>query len=299
MEHRRPGLIGPLILITVGVLFLLANLGMLPLSFWQIAARFWPLILILIGLEIIFGRRSTLGALLVVALWIAVIAGIIWMAYSGGGLLGPSATASEQLTQPLGEIKSAIVDLNVGVSTAFITPLASDATDLMQGTFRHTEGTRIIKTYNVVGDEGRLALREEGINPVPFVGADSRWDIALSPRVPVALRINAGVGNVNLDLAALNVPSLSINAGVSALRVTTPRTGATSLNLDGGVGSASITIPDGVAARIRIRGGLGAVRVNESRFPKIGEIYQSADYASASNKIDIDIDGGVGSVNIQ
>ena len=56
--HRRPYL-GAIILITLGVLFLLDNLGVA--DFGTIISTYWPLILILIGIRIFFryGRSST------------------------------------------------------------------------------------------------------------------------------------------------------------------------------------------------------------------------------------------------
>lgn len=297
--HRRPSLMGPLILITIGVLFLLANLGMLPLTFWEIAYRFWPLILILVGLEIIFGRRSMIGALIVVVLWLALIGGVVWLSFAGGGILPTTAAVTEPIAQPLGDIKSASVDLNIGFATTNVTALGADATDLMKGSFAHGESVRIVKTYNTAGSEGRLELRGEGADFMVFDSRNSRWDIGLNPNVPIALSVNGGVGSVNLDLSALNVTALNVAAGVGTVVATTPKSGAATMRVNGGVGSATITIPDGVAARIRVSGGLGGVRVNESRFPKFGDTYQSADYATASNKIDIAIDGGVGSIDIR
>ena len=297
MEQRRPSLAGPLILITIGVLFLLANLGMLPLTFWEIAARFWPLILILVGLEIIIGRRSMIGALIVVALWLALVGGVIYLSFAGGGILPTPAAVTDQLSQPLGDVKSASVDMEIGAARTTVTALAPDSTDLMKGTFSHADGTRIEKTYNVNGTEGQLTLKE-GANFMYFAGSIDRWDVALSPQIPLALRVNDGVGHGRFDLAALKVTLLSIDAGLGNIDVTTPKTGNTSVRINGGVGSVSITIPDGVAASIRVNGGLGGTRVNESRFPKFGDVYQSTDYAAAANKIDIQIDGGVGSISI-
>jgi hypothetical protein len=300
MEHRRPSLIGPLILITIGILFLLANLGMLPLSFWEIAVSYWPLILILIGLEILIGRQSVLGGLVIFVLWIALIAGVLWISFAqGSGVLPASAAVTDQLAQPLEDIKSATVDLNIGFARTDVTSLGSDSNDLMQGTFRHAEGARFVKTYNVAGSEGRLALKEEGVNFILGGNSLSHWEIGLNPQIPIALRVNGGVGRAILDLSALNIPSLNIDAGVGSFTITTPKAGVTTMRINGGVGLATITVPQGVAAHIRVDGGLGSTRVDESRFPKAGNVYQSADYASATNKIDIEVDGGIGSINIR
>ncbi|MCL4395734.1 MAG: cell wall-active antibiotics response protein [Chloroflexi bacterium] len=297
MEHRRPSLIGPLILITIGVLFLLANLGMLPYSFWEIAARFWPLVLILVGLEIIFGRRSPAGALVVILLWVALVGGVLWLA--AGGLLPSPTVTTESLSQPMGNITNASLDLNAGIAATYVTALSSDSGDLMSGTFAHSQGSRMVQTFDVVGDEGRLSLAEQGADVFMFNLEESRWDIGLNPRIPLALSVNGGVGRVILDLSGLKVTSLSINAGVGLMSVVAPKTGMSTLSVDGGVGSVAVTIPAGVAARIQVSSGLGGIDVNAARFPRFGDVYQTADYASATNRIDISVDGGVGTIRIQ
>jgi hypothetical protein len=299
MEHRRPSLIGPLLLITIGILLLLANLGYLPLSFWEIAFRFWPLILILIGLEIIIGRRSRLGALLILALWCALIAGILWLAITSGGALLNPTLVTETITQPLADIKSATIDLSIGLATMNVTALDTDTADLMRGTFRHTEGMRIGKQFNTAGNEGRLRLQEERINFFVAGMTNAQWNLALNPTLPLALRINGGVGNATLDLRALNLTALDVDGGVGTIRVNAPARGNVTMRLNGGVGNLYVTIPEGVAARIRVDKGLGALRVDETRFPNSGNAYQSADFANAPNQIDLKVAGGVGTIEVR
>ncbi len=300
MERRRPSLIGPLILITIGVLFLLANMGTLPYSFWEIALRFWPVILILVGLDIVIGRQSAIGALLIVVLWIALVGGAIWLATTqGGGLLPSPPAVTEQLSQPLGDVESATVNLDGGIADMSVTALGSDSSDLMTGSFGHPEGVRMVKSYNVAGKEGRLTVRGEGTASLFFTFRNSRWDIRLNPEIPLALDVNGGIGRATLDLAGLQLTRLSLNAGLGSVEVTTPRTGIVTMRLDGGIGSTTVTIPQGVAARIRVDEGLSRTLVDDSRFPRVGNSYQSADYATAPNKIDIDINGGIGSIRIR
>ncbi len=294
--QQRPSLIGPLMLITIGVLFLLANQGVLPLTFWEIAARYWPLIFILIGLEIIVGRQSMMGALIVLGLWIVIVGGVLWLSFTQAGAPLTGGT-TEEIAQPLGDLKSATVELNFGFARTEVT--AIDSPDLMRGKFTHAQGTRVTKSYNVAGTEGRLTLKEEGVNFMLGGARQSRWDIGLSSQIPIALRVNGGVGNGNLDLSALNIPSLNIDTGVGSLKITTPKTGVTTMRVNGGVGSATIIIPPGVAARIKVDQGIGSTRVDISRFPRVGDVYQSADYTTAPNKIDIDLDGGIGSISVQ
>jgi hypothetical protein len=300
MEERRHGLIGPLILITIGVLFLLVNLNLLAPSFWGIAARFWPLLLILIGLDLIIGRRSAVGAIIVAVLWIVLVGGAIWLSSpQGSAYLPTTPTTSDEVAIPLGDIKSASISLDNGLSVTTVGPLGPDATDLVSGTFRHPDGVSISQNYRVVGTEGRLALVQQGASWAFWVPGESRWDLKLSPRVPIALSVNGGVGRLTLDLNGLAVTSLNINSGVGSVEVITPGSGAVTMRLNGGVGSSTIIIPSGMSARIRTNGGLGSINIDPSRFPRLGDTYQSADYAAAANKIDIEIDGGLGSINVR
>ncbi len=298
MHTHRPSIIGPLIIITIGVLLLLANLGYLPLTFWEQAARYWPLILILIGLEIIFGRRSFLAALAIIALWVALVAGIVWLSFTpSGALIGSAATTTDAVSQPLGDVKSAEIKLNLGLSLTTIKALTAESSDLVSGTFTHSPDLKIVKTYNVSGNAGLLSLREEGN---VFVGnPKSQLDLALTSRVPLRLTVNGGVGRGVFDLTELNVTAMDFDAGVGSIQVTAPKTGVMTLRVNGGVGSLAVIIPQGVAARIRVNTGLGGTSVDPSRFPKVGDVYQSADYASATNRIDVDVNGGVGSISVR
>jgi hypothetical protein len=52
---RPKSLVAALILITLGVLFLLSNLGLLP-RLGPLFAQWWPLILIVVGVSLLFKR---------------------------------------------------------------------------------------------------------------------------------------------------------------------------------------------------------------------------------------------------
>ena len=62
--------------------------------------------------------------------------------------------------------------------------------------------------------------------------------------------------------------------------------------------SLTLEVPSGVAARIHSRMALGAARSTRPASRALAEGYESPDYASAANRVDIDISGGVGSVKV-
>ncbi len=56
-------------------------------------------------------------------------------------------------------------------------------------------------------------------------------------------------------------------------------------------------MPGGVAARVRAHGGAADISVDGSRFPRTsGGVYQSPDYDSAANKVDLEAEIGAGAL---
>src|SRR5690242_11383019 len=63
---RRTPLVGPLLLIGAGLVFLLINMGVLDEGVWVQLLQLWPLLLIAIGLDLLIGRRNPGLSLLIV-----------------------------------------------------------------------------------------------------------------------------------------------------------------------------------------------------------------------------------------
>ncbi|NIA03072.1 MAG: hypothetical protein GWP12_00820 [Nitrospirae bacterium] len=79
--EQRSGILGPLVLVIIGLLLLFNNIGLLPMGFWGTVWRFWPVILILIGLDILAthaGSRKTY--ILFILLGIVIVIGVIAIA---------------------------------------------------------------------------------------------------------------------------------------------------------------------------------------------------------------------------
>lgn len=63
---------GALLFIAVGCVLLLNNFGILSWDVWDILWRFWPLLIILLGLNLIFGKRG-MGRIIVTIIGIILI----------------------------------------------------------------------------------------------------------------------------------------------------------------------------------------------------------------------------------
>ena len=75
--------------------------------------------------------------------------------------------------------------------------------------------------------------------------------------------------------------------------------GATAAHISGGAATITLEIPQGVGAQIRHRGGLSTINVDQGRFPQVGEgTYRSPDYATAQNKVDLNLETGVTTIQV-
>jgi hypothetical protein len=134
---------------------------------------------------------------------------------------------------------------------------------------------------------------------VPLLERPSRWTMGLTTEVPLDLKIDAGASRAVLDLGGLRLRDLELQTGASETRVLLPRAaGVTTVKAQTGAASLTFEVPPGVAARIRTRMALGSLRIDETRFPASGNGYESPDFATATNRVDIDAQGGVGSLRV-
>lgn len=138
---------------------------------------------------------------------------------------------------------------------------------------------------------------------VPFdwsPGTTLNWSFGLSRDILLSLDFETGASESRLDLRDLRLSELRLKTGASSTSIDLPaNAGYTRLFVESGAASVNIAVPEAVAARIQTKGGLSSIQVDTQRFPQMGSVYQSVDYEAAANKVDMDIQMGVGSVSIR
>ncbi len=300
-RHRR-SLIGPLILIVVGALFLLSNLGFLPWGFWGTLWQFWPVILVLIGIELLFGRfHPWLGAIVAVVIVAVVIALSVAMA---GGLVQPLVVQQgevERVVEEMGTLTSGTVELEFGAGDISVAALPVDSANLVEADITPgTTGSRLDRRFSQSNGEGNLRLRtEDGFRvPTGRIIGDS-WDVKLNSRLPLDLRVKTGASQTLLNLTELNLSELRIDVGASSAEIKMPAAGSTKAAIKAGAASVNVAIPQTMAAKIRAKGGLSSIDIDQSRFPKQGSYYISSNWDSSTDRVELEIDSGVASVSVR
>lgn len=125
------------------------------------------------------------------------------------------------------------------------------------------------------------------------------WTVQLNEDVPLSLDFETGASRSEVDLTDLKVTEVKIETGASATTMTlSARAGFTKVAVEAGAAAMDLRVPGGVAARIVSKGGLSSVRVDQARFPGTGTRFESPDYATAANRVEIELETGVGSVSV-
>ena len=161
---RRP-LVGPLILVGVGLLLLLNNLGVAPWSIWAALWPFWPVLFILLGLEALATGRLSWGWLVLTLVLVGIGSVAVNAVALFGGRPGPDAPPggppTGQFRQELGGATRALVRVEYGGGSFSIGALddageASAGSVLAEGRVYGAPSAAIDTRYRVRDGVGEL-----------------------------------------------------------------------------------------------------------------------------------------------
>jgi len=264
---RKSNLFWGMILVLGGVVLLLNTTGILRVSVWSVI---FPLFLVVLGL------------------WFVV-----------GPLLFKNETLETQTIHiPLEGALRARLKLEHGAGRIQLDALQQETTNLLEGTFMGAVEQKVLRTEGQI--KARLKVDVASFFGVPTVNVGGMdWDIHLSRGIPIELKLSSGASESILDLRELQITELELNTGASRTEVTLPAAaGFTKVDVEAGAAEVVLRVPDGVAASIKMDIGLSGKTINLDRFPQTGAGYESADYATAANRVLITVEAGIGSISI-
>jgi hypothetical protein len=213
---------------------------------------------------------------------------------SGEWDAGPPQTESQ--TVKVGEAKSARVEIDMPAGELSI---GSGAKELLEADFSYGSiSTRPQVEYNVSAGQGRLTIRQ----PDSFHGrrgSHNTWDLRLSNKVPLELKVEQGAGRARLTLGGLALSKLDVEvgAGETMVDLTGDWKNDLTANIQGGVGRATVRLPSDVGVRASAQGGIGAIHVHGLK--KDGDAYVNEAYGKSPITVNVRVEGGVGEINLE
>jgi len=278
-------------LLFLGVVFLLQNFNVLPWALWETLWRFWPVLIIIIGLSILLKRWNPwLVSMVVLALLCACLGLAIWQ-------YEPSLPVEEttiSYSEPLGNLECAKIQLDFTPGSLTVGSLPSSSQNFIEVDSKARNGDRSVKAdFHRLGNEGRLHLSTAD-------EADTGWDIRLTRNIPLMMDIKSAVSSMELDLSQLEVTELRMDIDVGNYMIKMPSSaGITSVYIEADVANVEVTIPDGVAAKLKADVDLGLFKVDENRFLRRDDHYVSRNFDDAENRIELELDCDIGIVKVK
>jgi hypothetical protein len=295
--YRRSHYVGPMVMIGIGAVLLLNNLGYLSLS-WQLFFSLWPVLLIAAGLDIIIGRRSTWGAVVGIGLGMLLIGGVVWLVVSAPWI--GQVNQFESLTQTLNGAESATVELGTPVGALQVGP-GADAGNLLNASMRHFSNESIsTQDYVVQNGHGYYGIKTHGfyMYPAPAVTSGRPdWDVKLTSKVPLQLDSNLVMGDQQLNLSELKVNDLSAETVMGRIQVTLPQEGLKQGRINLVMGQVVIYVPRGANVHITTNTVLVPISL-PAGFERNGKEIVSLNPTS-TQVMNLDISDVMGAVTIQ
>ena len=296
---RRSSLVGAVLLVALGMFFLYSNFrpGLDP---WPLLSRYWPVLLIFLGLGKVWDHLrprdpsqaggAWLGGGEIAVILLLVIAGIALSFQTASRKIHEVETIERQGSEP--------VQVHIQMPAGEL-KLSGGAGKLMEADFNYdeAEGKPEI-SYHVSGDAGRLDVTQPG-KKFHMGPTRNDWNLRFGNNIPMELKVEMGAGRSELVVGDLSLNRLEINMGAG--QFTTDLTGHWKKDLDaeihGGVGHAIIYLPVDVGVRVHATGGIGSISAGGLK--RDGDEYVNELYGKSPVTLRLDVSGGVGNIELR
>jgi len=281
-------------LVFLGIVLLGKSTGWYEINFgvnlWQI----WPLLIIFIGLSLLSrGRWSSFIITMVVTIIVIAIVG--FMMFFGtcpkSGKISKNIEDISIKKEP--GVNSALIRVETGAGRLKID---GGGQDLVSGEFKSDFLALNIES-EVEGDIQKITFRTTGSwrgigTPV------NDLNLSINPDIPVEIELATGAVDMDIDLSEVTAKFVDINSGASSLElVMGDKVSSSIVKINSGASSIDITLPRTVGARLTIDAALTSKNLND--FKKLdSNIYESYNYDAVDKIIDIDLNVGASSINI-
>ncbi|MBA4250515.1 MAG: hypothetical protein C0425_04475 [Chlorobiaceae bacterium] len=290
-------------LMLLGILFLLDNILHTGIEIGQIH-KFWPAVLVLIGLSLIVKNNfSKILISIIAAIFLALLVFSLFnwdkkCYFFHSEEKEVKLSVIDSLSEPFdAKIKRVNFDIGGGASK-FILSGNTDEQFLIKA-------NNLLNNYEVTTsknlDELNLQLkrREMHVDIVDDFQIDE-VKVFLNPNPIYNFNFEIGAASCELDLTTLRFQKIDAKIGAASLKLILNEIGSDSafVNIEAGAASVNISMPKTAAAQINSETALASK--NFEGFIKISEnVYRTSNFETANKKIFLNLKGGVSSLSVK
>ena len=283
----------PVVLILIGGVALLVNSGVISTDRLSLLGDLWPLILIVIGLELIVRRAVQGSAGGVAAVLIVLLAAGGAIAYVA---LAPNPGATNKLdsSAAVGSLDHASLEVDAGVATITVAGRSSLQGDLYRAHITYS-GTKPDVSLDRSSGSLQISQRNSGFGV--FQTRHFTLDLEINSSVPWTIASNGGASTETYKLLDVHVGSIDINTGASHEDITLGQpSGVVPITINGGALTVHLHRPAGTGASVRVSGGAVNLDFDGHQDHSIGTVQEST--GSASDMYQVEVSGGACTVTM-
>jgi hypothetical protein len=296
VTYRFRSFVGPGLLILAGIIALLVNTGVLQVDRLSELVNLWPLILVVLGLELIVRRRlqgttADVAAAVIVVLAIAGAAAYVTLAPK------PTAASSRDFSGDVGGLSQATVEVDAGGATIAISGSGDLGSRLYSGHIDYS-GPAPEVTFDRESAVLKIDQRNSGVFGLP--GRKFALTLQLNRDVEWIIDENSGATNDTFQLSSLHVRSITLNTGASRDEITLGSpSGPVPIQINGGALTVRLHRPSGTPASITVSGGASSLVADGRNMHAIGDIsYEAPGFSGAADAYRIEVNGGACNVSL-
>ena len=303
-----------IILISIGLLFLLGNLGFIHFS-WFSFWKLWPVILILWGISILPVRDLIKFILLIVTLGLTILffnrvpESRPWYFNFHDGFSDEDFRSwdSDKDKSDTYNYK----DQNFSVPFDSLIQKGVLKLDAAAGNFEVKGNTTDFLAFSKTGDIGNYELTTNDLNGVKEISLkmkegtirhkmnSNNVEIRLNEKPNWNLFLDIGAAAVNLDLSQYKIDTAEFDAGATSLEITLgDKSAMTYLDFDASASSITVKVPKSSGCKVTSESVMASREFDD--LDKIADhTYQSKGFANAKSKVYIKVNTAISKIKIE
>lgn len=308
--------------IVVGSLFLLNNLNVVPWSVWAVIINFWPLLLIVSGLELLSANNRLLRIVF------SVISVVLIIGAVGFSISATDARADSRLRQwfpywnrvsdrYIGDREQQTKEITVEDEQFNSATKRTLSIDFGNGTLNVTDDesqdfARLKSTY--IGRQAEPKVESRIDNNELSIEIDHGFDLGfINPATnakeyklsfgrsnlstSLNLTLGSGKAEVNLSQSELQGLITDVGSGSITIDLTKLDTLPASIEITVGSGKAELLLPRNIGVESELNVGSGMVTIDKTKFSDDAN-YRTPNFTNAARTISLELKVGSGEISV-
>lgn len=292
--------------IFVGVVWMMAKLGYLNFSIIGALVDLWPLVFVVIGVNLVFRKVPYIGLIT----WVTFLSAIVgygiyfapqdnWISWHGDNSFTINNTSPAQVSGNvpiLGNeaVKNGQLELNLSAGNLMMGASESNLIDYdIPQNYVNTE-------VKVAGDNAKITFTEKRkANIGSFKGNGSDYDFYLNKAILWDISVNVGAADSEMDFTNVPIKDLEINGGAGDFQLTLGELqDKSNVSVNMAAGAVDLTVPETVGLKIVTNGLISDQNFEEEGLTKMDGSFQTSNYDTAAKVIYIEINSAVSDLTL-